>query len=124
MFYSNKDRVTLMKWLKGVAIRNEDQILKHVNNNQRDQILRLPPPEKNRRLVFMLIKNIKRDKMSLSKTEEREEYTLMVTRLSSGLQHQLAKQDSFDARLRVIIDILRDDARGPRFRTTPSINRQ
>ena len=31
LFYSNKDRVTLMKWLEGVAIRNEEQILKHVN---------------------------------------------------------------------------------------------
>jgi len=124
LFYSNKDRLILMKWLERVAIRNEEQILKRINNNQREQILRLSQPEKNRRLVFILIKNIKRDKMSLSKSEERKEYTSMVTRLSSGLQQQLANQDSFDARLRLIIDILRDDARGPRFRTTPSSNRQ
>ncbi len=119
LFYSNKDRIILMQWLEGVAIRNEEQILKRINNNQRDQILRLSPPEKNRRLVFLLIKNMKREKMSLSKPGERKEYTSMVTRLSSGLQQQLAKQDSFDARLRLIIDILRVDARGPRFRTIP-----
>ncbi|MDG2206747.1 MAG: hypothetical protein P8K78_02470 [Pirellulales bacterium] len=120
LFYSNKDRVILMQWLEGVAIRNEEKILKRVNNYQRDQILRLSPQEKNRRLVFLLIKNIKRDKMSLSKPGERKEYTSMVALLSSSLQQRLAKQDSFDARLRLIIDILRVDSRGPRFRTTPA----
>ena len=119
-FYSNKDRIILMQWLEGVATRNEEKILKRINSDQREQILRLSPVEKNRRLVFMLIKNIKRDKMSLSKTGEWKEYISMVTRLSSGLQQQLAMQDSFDARLRLIIDILRVDARGPRFRTTPA----
>ncbi len=102
-----KDVILMQRWLEGVALRNEKQILKSVEKSKRDAIAGMKQSEKYRQLTILLRKKIKRDPRLLMNPTERQQYILMRSRLSKVCQENLSRQPSVEDKIQFIMDATR-----------------
>ena len=122
--FSGKDLFVVTRWLEDVARRNEKKLLRSVDKNRREAISQLTDHERSRQLVFLLIKNVSRNRVLLSSPVERKQYGLMKARLSESFQKTLANQPSSDDEMVLLIEIVRRDLRDNRYRARERSKRQ